>query len=121
MMNKLLKLTTLLCVSSMLVPVPLMAKHPGYPDIPSTRTKAMPHKMIMEARVRPQRTRTDGYHVTDPYGNSYYVDNVIKPKCAFYANYINTDSSALNRAGRVNQPKISSKAYIGKVTIKGCN
>lgn len=78
--------------------------------------------MIVEARVRHrQHAKTDGYHVTDPHGNSYYVDNLVKPKCAFYANYINVDTSSARRAGRVSQPKIQSEAYIGKVNIKGCN
>ncbi|OSI11400.1 hypothetical protein [Neisseria zoodegmatis] len=121
MMRNLSKLNICLFFSVMMAPLQLMAEHPGFPDIPSTRSMITPEKMINEARVRPQDPKTNGYHVIDPYGNSYYVDNIVKPKCAFYANYINVDTSSSKRAGKVNQPKITSKAYIGKVNIKGCH
>ncbi|OSI07079.1 Uncharacterised protein [Neisseria animaloris] len=100
------------------ISLPALAEHPGVPKIPTSRSPTTPAMMIHAARVRPQETKTDGYHVTDSTGRSFYIDNIVKPRCAFYANHVDTTNVPGYKANKI---KIISKAYIGKVDIKGCH
>ncbi|MCS4533647.1 hypothetical protein [Neisseria montereyensis] len=117
-MKKISGLSTLLSLLVVAFPLVAQAEHPGFPEIPYTHTITTPATMIYSARVKTQEPRTDGYYVTDPYGESFYVDNLVKPKCVFYGNYINIDDSGnLIGSEKIN---ITTKAYIDQVNIKGC-
>lgn len=118
-MKNISRLSTLLPALAVAFPLVAQAEHPGVPEIPYTRSKTTPTTMIYSARTKMQEPRTNGYHVTDQYGESFYVDNIVKPKCVFYGNYINVDNNGGNfiGSGKIN---ITTKAYIDQVNIKGC-
>lgn len=94
---------------------------PTFPRIPASYTDLHPGKMIAQARVDFPAyfvDRTNGYRVTAPDGRQFVVDNVEKPKCAFYGTYISTEENGLNSPGA--GMTINSSVYVGEVNFDNC-
>lgn len=102
---------------SMAVDDPL---HPVYPTIPSAYTTLDSSAMIQDARVNfgfePVIEQTDGYQVTSPDGDVFYVDNIDQPTCAFYATYVSTDDEFGSGAGL----EVFSNVYVEEVNFENC-
>ncbi len=62
---------------------------------------------------RQNEPKYDGYKVTDPHGEEFYVDNIRKPKSYFYMNYVEGESSS--GMGRLN---IDQDAIVDTIILK---
>lgn len=94
---------------------------PKFPTIPSSYTVLSSGKLIAQAKVNfPSYVirNTSGYKVTSPEGNEFIVDNIVQPKCAFYATYIATDDNGF--LGVNNTSPVISNVYIGEVNFDKC-
>lgn len=95
--------------------------HPTYPTIPSSYTELDPGSLINDARVNfgfePEVKNTDGYKVTSPDGDTFYVDNVEQPSCAFYATYVSNDDEDSGSSGGL---EVFSNVYIEEVNFENC-
>lgn len=95
--------------------------HPTYPRIPSSYEVLNPARLIMLSQVNfPAYLvgKTNGYKVTTPEGNELIVDNIVQPKCAFYASYVTTDDSGFLSLGA--STTVISNVYIGEVNFDNC-
>jgi hypothetical protein len=125
-MSLLSKKTVLCSIFLCLTAVPLLAiagspNKPSYPTVPPAYEVLRPSKLTSAARVDfPAYTikRTNGYKVTAPNGTEFVVDNIVQPKCAFYATYVSTnDSGYLSLSSNV---QVKSNVYIGEVNFDKC-
>ena len=94
---------------------------PSYPSIPPDYTVLQPGRMVAEAKVDFPAyyvDRTNGFRVTAPDGRQFVVDNVEKPKCAFYGTYINSEENAPSSPGA--GMTINSSVYVGEVNFDNC-
>jgi hypothetical protein len=94
---------------------------PSYPSIPPDYTTLRVQRLIANAKVNfPAYVvdRTDGYRVTTPSGTKYIVDNIVQPKCAFYATYVDTNDS--DHLTMSSSTEVVSNVYIGEVNFANC-
>lgn len=94
---------------------------PKFPSIPASYVVLNPGKLISQSKVNfPSYVvrNTSGYKVTSPEGNEYIVDNIVQPKCAFYATYISNDDNGF--LGVSSTPSVISNVYIGEVNFDKC-
>nr|CAA6830508.1 MAG: Unknown protein [uncultured Thiotrichaceae bacterium] len=91
-----------------------------YPDIPSSYDTLNPGSMIGDARVNfgfdLMVDNTDGYQVISPDGEVFYVDDIEKPNCAFYATTVNVDEDDTIQSNL----EIISNVYIEEVNFENC-
>ena len=59
-----------------------------FPKIPLSDKSYSARNMISQAKVQRSDTKTDGYKVTGPDGNEFFVDDINNPTKAFYGVYI---------------------------------
>lgn len=94
---------------------------PSSPSIPPSYEVLHTAKLITAARVNfptYQIDNTNGYRVKAPNGTEFVVDNIIKPKCAFYGTYVSTnDDGFLGVSGKI---QVNSHVYIGEVNFEKC-
>lgn len=122
-MNLKKKITTILITGSLLSIMPMSSVHAerigaSYADIPPSYEVLSPSKQIGDARVdfdAVDINLVNGYHVTDSYGNSFYVDDIEKPDCAFYATYVEPGDGF--GGGDI---QVDSSVYIEELNLDGC-
>lgn len=94
---------------------------PVYPSIPPDYATLDTGSLINDARVNfgfePTVESTDGYQVTSPDGDVFYVDNVEQPSCAFYATYVSNDDENGFGSGGL---EVFSNVYIEEVNFENC-
>jgi len=91
---------------------------PSYPTIPASYEVLHASKLIAAATVNFPAYKVDwtnGYKVTSPDGSQYIVDNIVQPKCAFYATYVST-----NDDGYLGSTQVVSNVHIGEVSFENC-
>ena len=69
-----------------------------FPKIPLSDKSYSARNMIYEAKVIRSDTKTDGYKVTDPDGNEFFVDDIKNPTKAFYGVYIDFGNDDILRS-----------------------
>ncbi len=105
---------------------------PGFPSVPSAYQNVDAGQLIAESRVnfgyRPVETqktnvqdytevnRTDGYQVTGPDGQIFYVDDIEQPKCAFYATYVTVENDNQVVLG----VEVVSNIYVDQINFENC-
>lgn len=112
-------------VASALLPQQSMAiddpLHPVFPSVPPSYATLDAGSLINDARVNfgfePVVEDTNGYQVTSPDGDVFYVDNVEQPTCAFYATYVSTDEDDFGSGGGL---EVFSNVYIEEVNFENC-
>lgn len=92
-----------------------------FPEIPASYKTLNAGEMISEAKVdfSGQSTTinsTDGYTVTTPDGQSFLVDDIEKPKCAFYGTYIDAGDNPNTALGF----EVVSNVYVEEVNFENC-
>lgn len=94
--------------------------NPSYPSIPPAYTTLEPASLINDARVNfgfdMVIEKSDGYQVTSPDGDTFYVDNIEQPNCAFYATYISNEDGGFGSGGL----EVFSNVYIEEVNFENC-
>jgi hypothetical protein len=60
--------------------------------------------------------RTNGYQVTSPDGQTFYVDNIKQPKCAFYATYVTVENDNQIVLG----VEVVSNVYVDQINFENC-
>ena len=92
-----------------------------YPSTPPSYANLDAGALISDARVdfgmSSQVEKTDGYQVISPDGDIFYVDNIEKPKCAFYATYVNRNDDEMGQSANI---EILSNVYIEEVNFENC-
>ena len=96
--------------------------YPTYPNIPaeyeSLDAGTLLHESMVNFGFEPIVENTDGYKVTSPDGNTFYVDNIDKPSCAFYGTYVsNSEGDNPIPAGGL---EVFSNVYIEEVNFENC-
>lgn len=95
--------------------------HPIYPSIPPDYTNLDAGSLMSDARVNfgfePVVENTDGYQVTSPDGDVFYVDNVEQPTCAFYATYVSNNEDDNFGSGGL---EVFSNVYVEEVNFENC-
>jgi hypothetical protein len=95
--------------------------YPTYPNIPAEYETldagALLHESMVNFGFEPVVENTDGYKVTSPDGNTFYVDNVDKPSCAFYATYVSNNEED---PGTIGGLEVFSNVYIEEVNFENC-
>ena len=113
--------TLLLLIMSLHVNAVDSPLYPTYPNSPPSYSNLSPNTLIGEARVdfgfSTQVENSNGYQVISPDGEMFYVDNIEKPKCAFYATYIESDSDALVQGASL---QVFSNVYVEEVNFESC-
>lgn len=67
----------------------------GFPQVPHAGIPLRVNDLIKDARVETLETDVvGGYKVTDPNGNTFFVDNIENPKCALYTNVVTVNEGA---------------------------
>ena len=104
---------------------------PSFPSIPSAYKNVDAGQLIAESRVsfgfKPVETqtnvqgftevnRTNGYQVTSPDGQTFYVDNIKQPKCAFYATYVTVENDNQIVLG----VEVVSNVYVDQINFENC-
>lgn len=93
---------------------------PTFPSIPPAYNSVDTGSLIHDARANfgfdPVIEQTNGYQVTSPDGDVFYVDNVDQPTCAFYATYVSTDDEFGSGAGL----EVFSNVYVEEVNFENC-
>lgn len=92
---------------------------PSYPSVPPAYENLNPSSMVNKARVTFEPVvieRTDGFTVTDPDGNTFVVDNIEQPRCAFYASYVDTGDDPFGAADM----QVISNVYVQEVNFQEC-
>lgn len=93
--------------------------YPTYPSAPPSYSNINANTLISEARVdfgfSTQVEKSNGYQVISPDGDTFYVDNIEKPKCAFYATYIESDGE-----GQGASLEVFSNVYVEEVNFESC-
>lgn len=93
---------------------------PSYPSVPSDYTTLDAGTLINSARVNfgfeTIIEKSDGYQVTSPDGDTFYVDNIEQPNCAFYATYISNEDGDFGGGGL----EVFSNVYIEEVNFENC-
>lgn len=111
-------LLALLPIAGLAVDDPLQ---PVFPSIPPTYTTLDTGSLINDARVNfgfePVVENTDGYQVTSPDGDVFYVDNIEQPTCAFYATYVSNNEDDNVGAGGL---EVFSNVYVEEVNFENC-
>lgn len=115
-----LKIVLFICLflfhSSAMAVDPLKPKFPSVP--PAYETLSI-GKQLAEARVNFSATNgvsveeTNGYTVTDPFGNTFVVDNIDDPTYAFYGNYVETSDNLTV----FDTPEINSTVYVEEINF----
>lgn len=121
--NKVLSLLT----AAMVICVPAVKAddllRPSFPTVPPAYEELHAGSMVADAKVNFPAYYidwTNGYKVTAPSGNQFIVDNIVQPKCAFYATYVNNDENGYLGLSGGNNTAINSKVYIGEVNFDNC-
>lgn len=95
--------------------------HPVYPNIPPDYASLDAGSLMSDARVNfgfePVVENTDGYQVTSPDGDVFYVDNVEQPTCAFYATYVSNNEDDNFGSGGL---EVFSNVYVEEVNFENC-
>lgn len=95
--------------------------NPSYPEIPSAYEVLRPGKLVAQANANFPTylvKQTTGYQVKAPNGTEFVVDNIVKPKCAFYGTYVSTSDDGFLA---VSSPTpVISNVYIGEVNFDKC-
>lgn len=94
---------------------------PSFPTIPPSYEVLHAAKLLASAKVNfpaYQIDRTNGYQVKAPNGTEFVVDNIVKPKCAFYGTYISTNDDGF--LGINSSTQVKSNVYIGEVNFDKC-
>lgn len=93
--------------------------YPSYPSAPPSYSDLNANTLISEARVDfgfgTQVEKSDGYQVISPDGDTFYVDNIEKPKCAFYATYVEGGAE-----GQGASLEVFSNVYVEEVNFESC-
>lgn len=87
-----------------------------FPEIPYSEDSDTAANMISDARVEDFEPKTDGYKVTDPDGQTYYVDDISDPTYAFYGTYIDFDDNILIAPDVI----VNSEINIERLCFDGC-
>lgn len=90
----------------------------SYANVPPSYEVLSPSKQIGDARVdfdAVDINMVNGYQVTDSYGNTFYVDDIDEPDCAFYATYVEQGDGF--GGGDI---EVDSSVYIEELNLEGC-
>jgi hypothetical protein len=106
---------------------------PTFPSVPSAYQSVEAGQLIAESRInfgyKPVETetnvqeqsfaevnRTNGYQVISPDGQTFYVDNITQPKCAFYATYVTVENDNQIVMG----VEVVSNVYVDQINFENC-
>lgn len=87
-----------------------------FPAVPSPEDIPSAKDMIKDAQVEKKETDTDGFKVTDPDGNVFYVDDIDDPKNVVYGIYIDVDTGSSLGSNL----EVYSDIEIGEICFDNC-
>lgn len=95
--------------------------NPTYPIEPPDYTELDVSSMIQDARVsfgyETVVDNTNGYKVTSPDGDTFYVDDIEQPTCAFYGTYVSAGEGDFGSGGGL---EVFSNVYVEEVNFENC-
>lgn len=117
-MKIILLMFTLFFLSPVLYSATLDGLNEGYPTIPPDFEVLIPGKQVAKASVNfdsstPIIGETNGYTVTDPFGNTFVVDNIDNPTYAFYGTYVEPSDNLTV----FDTPKVNSQVYVEEINF----
>jgi hypothetical protein len=124
-MTFLYRFSTLFILLALIVPLHVGAVdaqlYPTYPSTPPSYSNISASTLMSDARVdfgfSTQVEKSNGYQVISPDGDTFYVDNIEKPKCAFYATYIESNGDAIGQGASL---EVFSNVYVEEVNFENC-
>jgi hypothetical protein len=104
---------------------------PTFPSIPSAYQNVDAGQLIAESRVNfgykpvevetnvqgyTEVNQTNGYQVTSPSGETFYVNDIKQPTCAFYGTYVTVENDNQIVMG----VEVISNVYVDQINFENC-